>query len=237
MVIKHVYKTAGKYSIKVRVSNPFNSADTWLCPDIVVVDADRIEPQCSQFEVDVGIQSSEDIPVVLERSKELTVPVVPKLQCSIDLASLQTDYTWKTARKDNASITDTEWRPELDVCATSLSNPLFEMPARSLWYGMYRLSVTMGLSVKDFMGRKKRAAPTVVAIEEITKEDTAAEIANQNQVDMSGYKSSVKTATADFYLEVVKSDLIALIGGESKPEKVDYGKLFSFSRIFKFYQI
>ncbi len=223
MVIKHVYKTAGKYAIKVRVSNPFNSADTWLCPDIVVVDKDRIEPQCSQFEVDVGLESSEDTPVVLERSAELTVPVIPKLQCSLDPASLQTDYTWKTARKDNASTTDTEWRPELDVCATSLADPLFAMPARSLWYGMYRLTVTMGMSVKDW-GRKKRAAPTVVAIEEITKEDTAAEIANQNQIDMTGYKSSVKTASAEFYLEVVKSDLVALIGGETKPEKVDYGK-------------
>ena len=172
MIIKYKYSKPGRYSAKVRVHNPFNEADSWLCPDIVVVPKTRVEPICSQFAVDITAESSLPRPLVLPRSEALIVLTVPEIQCAIDSSFIMPDFTWKTTRKPNPEVSDEEWRTEVEVCATQLASPNFTIPRNSLWYGTYKLSVTLGLSVKDTLsGRKKRET--------------------QNEVDLTGYTSLV----------------------------------------------
>ena len=193
MVIKYKYSQPGRYSVSVVVHNPFNEATTWLCPDIVVVPQERIDPVCNIFGIEITTSTSLENPLVLPRSEFLFVQSNPTIECSVDPSELMPDYTWKTARRPNPEVSDEDWRTELEVCSSQLASSNFTIPGNSLGYGTYKLTVTLGMSVKDaLLGRKKREV--------------------QNEVDLTGYTSSVKTAQTDMYLKVVPSDLNATFG-------------------------
>ena len=51
IVVAHTYAEPGRYAVRVSVQNPFNSAESWLCPDILVIPADSPTPQCDTFQV------------------------------------------------------------------------------------------------------------------------------------------------------------------------------------------
>ena len=203
MVIKYKYSQPGRCSVSVTVHNPFNEATTWMCPDVVVVPQERTEPSCSKFQIDMVTPTTAEAPLVLPRSELLFVQTNPNVQCSIDASTLKFDYTWKTARKPNPDVSSEVWRPELEVCSAQLASPNFTIPGNSLWYGDYKLTVTLGMSVKDNApAKKKREA--------------------QNEVDLTGYTSSVKTAQKDMYIKVVPSQLNASFANNG--EKIDIPK-------------
>ncbi len=194
MVITHRYSEPGRYSVSVRVHNLFNEATTWLCPDIIVVALERDEPECSQFSIDIGVETSLESPLVVARSEALLIPTEPKIDCQDRTSEVVPDFTWKVFRKPNPEVSDEEWRTELEVCATQLGSKDFLMPGNTLWYGTYKLTVTLGMSIKDNTRRSRRQT--------------------QNEVDLKGYQPMLKTATQDMYIEVVPSELNASFAGD-----------------------
>lgn len=64
-------------------------------------------------------------------------------QCTPTLSSQFPLYTWTVDRQ----VTGGSWRPELSVCVSaSSSDATLVIPSNTLWYGTYRINVTVSAS-------------------------------------------------------------------------------------------
>ena len=151
-ILTYAYKTAGTYSVKVKVHNRFSRTETYLCPEIVI--ASKLQSECDKFEVAIDKENSQDNPLVNWRSKEVNISTTASIACGQDwLLRYTPRYSWKTQWKTQGG----QWRPELDVCETEMPESALTIPGNTLWYGTYRLSVTMTLRTIHMASRRKRS--------------------------------------------------------------------------------
>lgn len=63
------------------------------------------------------------------------------LQCTPTSAQHQPLFTWTVDRLVGAN----QWRPELSVCMEASSNPMLTIRSNTLWYGTYRVNVSVSV--------------------------------------------------------------------------------------------
>ena len=72
----------GVFPVSAKVSNAFGWAVTHLCPDIVVVDVNRVEPLCHELTASVVNVSSLQEPIEMLRSSKVVLPLDVTLDCT-----------------------------------------------------------------------------------------------------------------------------------------------------------
>ncbi|CAH1779490.1 unnamed protein product [Owenia fusiformis] len=136
--VYHVYDSLGSYEIEMKASNEFSKDETWLCPQIIVAEAEN-DDSCLEPDVtlDVGV-TTQDAPYEFMKSLPMPINVIAENHCGGDAMT----YTWK-AFKITPDGNGTLERPALEICVMESSDGLYTMPARTLDYGLYRMSVTV----------------------------------------------------------------------------------------------
>ena len=185
VVVKHTYRETGRYSVKATVRNPFNSAESWLCPDILVLPADVPNPDCTSFQVTPTRGATLDAPLITNRSLPLTIELTYLTDCGE--VSTSVDYTWSAQWLTDSNT----WRPELNICEEPISEDVYTIPGNTLWYGTYRLSARAGLRVNTPTDEAERKRREVIE-------------------DLTGVATLI-TVDADVYVRVDPSPLVAAI--------------------------
>lgn len=184
-VIKYTYTEAGIFTVRVKATNVFSARETFLCPDVVVVSREITLPACN-MEVEIQDTTTLTMPLVRKRSEVITLTAIGVINCAEETdSSYEPRYTWAGERQ----VSDTEWRPELLVCESENPEAELTIPAQSLWYGVY--SVTVTLSV-DFVGSSSMARKRRALLSDPTL---------------------LESQSLSSYLEIVASDLVSVIGG------------------------
>ena len=227
-LFNHRYKEPGIYKVKVLVKNTFGQKETWVCPSITVVDPANSQTDCNDVKVSPVNKSSMASPLVALRSDNITLRTKASYSCK----GLKARFNWKTQR----ATSRWNWRPELNFCETNNKEPYVVIPHRTLWYGLYKITVTMGLNVQE-QSRKKREIEdgegnvlengemaTDEAVVEVTDipeipvtQETVKEKIPEVEVPEDDTLPTTVTDSAIFYLEVKPSPLVAHIKGE--PER------------------
>lgn len=138
-VIKYAYKSKGMYKVQVKATNMFSSTKTSLCPKINVVNPSNNNLQCNSISVSVNNASTFGAPIVANRSSFINFKASSQLQCSQNHATPL--YVWEAEKLVNSL-----WKPELQICESGSSRNIFTIPANTLWYGTYRLNVSVVVS-------------------------------------------------------------------------------------------
>ena len=121
VVVKHVYSAVGLYPVSVSIKNPFNSGESWLCPEITVVPADSPQPECTTFAIRSSDGQTVDAPIQTNRSDSLTVTFEHELDCG----ELKTEIDYSMSASWQTS--ENSWRPELNVCIAPQRENVFGM--------------------------------------------------------------------------------------------------------------
>ena len=69
-------------------------------------------------------------------------------------------YTWTVDRLMKTG----QWRPELSVCTSSSCSPDLLIPRNTLWYGTYRVNVTVSTGVECAPASLDRSAPATTYV-------------------------------------------------------------------------
>lgn len=142
-IVTYQYKAAGSFTVRAKASNVFSNASSSLCPNIIVVSQSLPTPTCSQSSIRVRDSAPLANPQVMNRSQTLTLATSPSMACSGGGMTFASGYTWTMERL----MSDGSWRPELRVCASNIRNDALIVSGNTLWYGTYRLNVTMLVGV------------------------------------------------------------------------------------------
>ena len=135
-VVKYTYNNSGMYAVKVKVENIFSSTQSTLCPNINVVAPADDNLRCNSLSVSVMNASSFDTPLIATRSNEVNLQASSQLQCGRNRPTAL--YVWQ-AEKYVGSF----WKPERQVCESGSFKNDFTIPSNTLWYGIYRLNVSV----------------------------------------------------------------------------------------------
>ena len=157
-IVTYQYKSAGSFSVRAKVSNAFSNASSSLCPNVIVVSPSTPTPSCSQSSVRVTNSASLTSPQSINRSQTLILNASASLACSGGGVTFAPGYTWTAERL----MSDGGWRPELSVCASNMRSAALIVSGNSLWYGTYRLNVTLlvdALSGSTLSPTKTRSIP------------------------------------------------------------------------------
>lgn len=233
IVAKYTYKSPGEYTVKVKVSNIFGYRKTWSCPPIRVVPSLSIV-SCEKMDATLSVQSSEQAPMSALRSEEVSVAVSMDASCADLDEDPIFDYTWYSERKMSGS--PDKWRPELGVCHSGHKEPTLVIPPLTLWYGLYHIKVTVRMRVDPNNIRVRRAIGDSVTlaiepstdavfdhsiledrrkmIEEelrqiLSKPDNVPEPEDFSPLDFNGRELTQETASADLYVQIQPSPLVA----------------------------
>ncbi|KAJ8314944.1 hypothetical protein KUTeg_007094 [Tegillarca granosa] len=130
--VYHIFTKPGKYSVKVRISNAFSAKWTYLCTAIFVDNVDI--SQCTQPAISFrGIQSSLENPITRVRSLDIPIIVDATSNCGTTFT-----YAWKGIKYiDNLQV------PVDSLCENDNNGAEFRIPAVTLTFGLYRLTVTV----------------------------------------------------------------------------------------------
>ena len=131
IIVKHTYNKSGLFPVQIHVTNLFSSTSTRLCPSINVVPPSSF--QCPSLSVSATNTSSLDSPIVSNRSHSILLSASSQLGCS-----QAPWYVWKAEK-----LVEGVWKPELQVCASGSFSNLLTIPPNTLWYGTYRLDVSV----------------------------------------------------------------------------------------------
>ncbi|KAK2152744.1 hypothetical protein LSH36_320g04043, partial [Paralvinella palmiformis] len=149
----YAYQQPGAYSVKVMVRNTFSRTESYLCPEIVIAQPIPGEPKCDNFDVTIDESATENDALVSWRSKDVSVSTKASISCDKDWKlRYEPRYSWKTQWKTKYG----NWRPELEVCESEMAESTLTIPGNTLWYGTYKLTVTMTFRSLNMISRKRR---------------------------------------------------------------------------------
>jgi len=191
-VITYRYKTSGTFYVSMNVTNIFSSAVTNLCPNVIVVPSTSPVPQCAMVAAVLSNMTTLSSPLVRQRSALTSIPASAMLQqCSPSTkVTYVPGYTWTVDRLVGVNT----WRPELRVCASDMSRSSLSIPPNTLWYGMYRVNLTVIVNAAS-----SSSSSNIVRRSTSTAQQTV-----------------IKSAAMTTYLSVAPSPLIATIANSDQ---------------------
>ncbi|KAK3090847.1 hypothetical protein FSP39_015186 [Pinctada imbricata] len=144
--IRHLYKRPGAYRVSVNVHNAFTSRYATLCSSFLVDDTDAsscVEPDVQLLNRDTSFND----PYVNIRSREINITVNANSNCGVGNDYL---HSWKAVK-----YFGTRERPIDEICEDESESNVFVLPALLLWYGKYRIDVTVAASGYRVRSTKK----------------------------------------------------------------------------------
>ncbi|KAL3878017.1 hypothetical protein ACJMK2_035653 [Sinanodonta woodiana] len=136
--LTHNYLTQGVFTVKIRVKNWFNSAQDTSCTKVIVNNTDTSD--CQVPVINVGnLASSLDNPLKRIRAAMINLTASVSITCQ---TPRQASYAWRAVRivtEDQRSIE----RPLHAVCVDENTYPTLHIPAVSLEFGLYRITLTV----------------------------------------------------------------------------------------------
>ncbi|KAK3592412.1 hypothetical protein CHS0354_004036 [Potamilus streckersoni] len=143
--VTHNYVSQGVFTVKIWVKNWFNSAKDTSCTKVIVNNTDTSD--CQVPVINVGsLVSSLDNPLKRIRAAMINLTASVSINCQ---NTRQASYAWRAVRIVTEGQNNIE-RPLHAVCVDENTYPTLHIPAVSLEFGLYRITLTvapMGRSV------------------------------------------------------------------------------------------
>ncbi|CAG5132505.1 unnamed protein product, partial [Candidula unifasciata] len=166
VVVSHMFSSSGYYSVRVIASNTFGSMTASLCPTICVMElmsTDCQEPTVSFRNINTSLTS----PLVRKRSVETVVTVDAISGCPEGSENTELTYSWKGISLVSRDKDITVERSIYTFCAFKSTNSSLVIPALSLPFGLYKLSVTVSPESNDLVYTRKELFVKIVQSEPI----------------------------------------------------------------------
>ncbi|CAH1794576.1 unnamed protein product [Owenia fusiformis] len=139
VTVYHRYRNPGRYTVQVDARNKFSTAQSTLCPPIMV-EHPNDDPACRNPIVAFrNIRTNRDQPIVQMRSLDLPIALQTVPMCGTSMP----EYTWKVTRFIDDDFGNVIERPVNEVCTVESEDPIHVIPARSLEYGKYKVQVSV----------------------------------------------------------------------------------------------